>query len=98
MRHTYLWVPILLLCLPCLVSLQRLIDQFAWQVDEVVDFEENGADMLRNSAKKESAGSSTADEMFRNDNRARVSFSGGGCGCKTPWHSWSLFSGGLVRS
>ncbi|PHJ22904.1 hypothetical protein CSUI_003246 [Cystoisospora suis] len=51
---------------------QRLLDQFAWQVDEVVDFDENGADMIRNSSKKETQSGPIADDMFRNDNRARV--------------------------
>lgn len=55
-----------------LCYLQRLLDQFAWQVDEVVDFDENGADMIRNSSKKETQSGPTADDMFRNDNRARV--------------------------
>ncbi|CBZ53558.1 conserved hypothetical protein [Neospora caninum Liverpool] len=50
---------------------QRLMDQFAWQVDEVVDFDENGAEMLRTSTKKESH-DPLAEDMFRNDNRARV--------------------------
>ncbi|EPR64611.1 hypothetical protein TGPRC2_233850 [Toxoplasma gondii TgCatPRC2] len=50
---------------------QRLMEQFAWQVDEVVDFDENGAEMLRSSAKKDSH-DPLADDLFRNDNRARV--------------------------
>ncbi|PFH38462.1 hypothetical protein BESB_008040 [Besnoitia besnoiti] len=50
---------------------QRLIQQFAWQVDEVVDFDENGADMLRCSSKVETH-DPLADNVFRNDNRARV--------------------------